>query len=132
MKITGDETNDPSKWLQKIIIKPIAQVKYLKAFLGNQGFIFDFDVPNSPSYLFLLRDSERCSKFINQVESLHLIAAVMKNDDETFLPPIHAAVNEICEKSECCFQTTTEMTLYILGFISVISKGKLALILYRL
>uniref|UniRef100_T1IVX9 Serine/threonine-protein kinase 11-interacting protein n=1 Tax=Strigamia maritima TaxID=126957 RepID=T1IVX9_STRMM len=124
MKITGDETVEPSKWLQKIDIKHVSQLKMIRQHLGHQGFLLEFEKPNKNNYFLLLRDSVRCKRFIKQLtclyESLSLTVGLTEPQDN-LLDNLTLKLNDKCKNFDCGDEVY--ILLYVLGFCKNTEKG---------
>ncbi|CAH1241868.1 STK11IP [Branchiostoma lanceolatum] len=131
LKVTGPESEVPSDWLQKLAHHPITELHYIDIGLGSQSFRLEFS-GHGGCYTFLVRDSERCRRFLrvftdlvrhSTISSNSQLKGITKNNVDTH-DNIRSQVLKAGEESTP--EVDTDITMYLLAYFNtdVGTKGK--------
>ncbi|XP_066300190.1 serine/threonine-protein kinase 11-interacting protein-like isoform X2 [Branchiostoma lanceolatum] len=131
LKVTGPESEVPSDWLQKLAHHPITELHYIDIGLGSQSFRLEFSGYGG-CYTFLVRDSERCRRFLrvftdlvrhSTISSNSQLKGITKNNVDTH-DNIRSQVLKAGEESSP--EMDTDITMYLLAYLNtdVGTKGK--------
>ncbi|XP_078661486.1 serine/threonine-protein kinase 11-interacting protein-like isoform X1 [Branchiostoma floridae x Branchiostoma belcheri] len=123
LKITGPESEVPSDWLQTLARHPITELHYIDIGLGSQSFRLEFS-GNGGCYTFLVRDSERCRRFLrvftdlvrhSTVSSNSQLKGITKNNVDTH-NNIRSQVLKAGEENSP--EVDTDITMYLLAYLN--------------
>ncbi|XP_078580309.1 serine/threonine-protein kinase 11-interacting protein-like isoform X2 [Branchiostoma floridae x Branchiostoma japonicum] len=123
LKITGPESEVPSDWLQKLAHHPITELHYIDIGLGSQSFRLEF-TGHGGCYTFLVRDSERCRRFLrvftdlvrhSTISANSQLKGITKNNVDTH-NNIRSQVLKASDENSP--DVDTDVTMYLLAYLN--------------